>query len=161
MNPRCVPAALGLLILAQLIPAQASSGWAGRQSPTQRTVVLTGTVACVDKSGHSLAADRECPLDPGKFVLTTTDGTLYSFLSTDVMTAMFTDTRVRQRLLRITALEHPGHQLEVDTVQSIKDGKLYDIYYYCDICNITEYAPGPCPCCRKELEFKETPASEP
>jgi rubrerythrin len=47
--------------------------------------------------------------------------------------------------------------LELIKVQSIREGKLYDIYYFCEICNIREYAPGLCPCCRNELEFRETP----
>jgi hypothetical protein len=42
-------------------------------------------------------------------------------------------------------------------VQSIREGKLYDIYYFCELCNVRAYAPGPCPCCRNELEFRETP----
>ncbi len=37
------------------------------------------------------------------------------------------------------------------------DGKLHDVHYYCEVCNITAYAPGLCPCCRREMELKETP----
>jgi len=41
-------------------------------------------------------------------------------------------------------------------VQSVKEGKLYDIFYYCEVCSITAYTPGLCPCCRNELEFRES-----
>ena len=32
-------------------------------------------------------------------------------------------------------------QLEIVLVQSIREGKLYDIYYFCELCNIRAYAP--------------------
>jgi len=73
------------------------------------------------------------------------------------MTAVFTDTRVRQRELQVTARLHAGDQLEIIKVQSVKEGKLYDIFYYCEVCSITAYTPGLCPCCRNELEFREKP----
>jgi rubrerythrin len=73
------------------------------------------------------------------------------------MTAMFTDMRVRQRDLQITARLRAGDQLELIKVQSVKEGKLYDLFYFCEVCNIRAYAPGPCPCCRNEMEFRETP----
>jgi hypothetical protein len=63
---------------------------------------------------------------------------------------------VRERELQITARLREGNQLETIKVQSVKDGKLYDIYYFCDICSIRAYTPGLCPCCRNELEFRET-----
>ena len=78
-------------------------------------------------------------------------------LPTDTMTAVFTDTRVRQRELQVTARLRAGDQLEIIKVQSVKEGKLYDILYYCEVCSITAYTPGLCPCCRNELEFREKP----
>lgn len=31
------------------------------------------------------------------------------------------------------------------------DGKLKLITYWCDVCSIRDYTPGPCRCCQKEL----------
>jgi hypothetical protein len=73
------------------------------------------------------------------------------------MTAMFSDPRVRQQELQITGRLNPTGQVEVTKVRSVKEGRLYDIYYFCDVCNITAYAPGPCACCRREYELRETP----
>jgi rubrerythrin len=126
-------------------------------------MVLRGHVTCMDSRGKAIPVDQECAADSESphLVLHTDDGKSYSFVSTDAQAAMLADTRVRQRLLQITAARHADGQLETITVQSIKDGKLYDIYYFCQLCNITTYSPGLCPCCRQELEFKEAPASEP
>jgi len=34
------------------------------------------------------------------------------------------------------------------------EGKLKLITYYCDVCNIRDYTPGPCRCCQKELTLE-------
>jgi hypothetical protein len=34
------------------------------------------------------------------------------------------------------------------------EGKLQIITYYCDVCNIRDYTPGPCRCCQKELTLE-------
>jgi hypothetical protein len=92
-----------------------------------------------------------------RFGFASKEGKLYRFAPNDVMTPVFTDSRVRQRELQVTARLRGGDQLEIIKVQSIKQGKLYDISYFCEVCTITAFVPGLCPCCRNELEFRETP----
>lgn len=119
--------------------------------------VVRGRALCLDSSGRpsdSLFASDETSR---QFGFASNDGKLYKFLPADTMTAMFTDARVRQRELQITARLLARDELELIKVQSVKDGKLYDIFYFCEVCNIKAYAPGLCPCCRNELEFRETP----
>lgn len=127
----------------------------------KKQVVLDGRVSCVEASGRVIPDQDDCSSESAKFLFHSKDGNTYTFVPDDALTPMFTDHRVRQRDLQLTAWERQKGQLELVAVQSVKNGKLYDIYYYCDICNITAYAPGPCPCCRRELEFKEAPAPEP
>lgn len=117
--------------------------------------VIRGRVVCLDS--RSRGDSIGCTDSGNNFGLMSADGKRYEFLSSDSSTAMFADSRVRQRELQITAKLLPDNKLEIVTVQSIRDGKLYDIYYFCELCNITAYAPGPCVCCRQELEFRETP----
>ncbi len=33
---------------------------------------------------------------------------------------------------------------------AVENGKVRLITYYCDVCNIRAYTPGPCACCQKE-----------
>ncbi len=73
---------------------------------------------------------------------------------------MFTDERIRRNELQITARLISDHQMEIIKVQVAKEERLYDVHYYCEVCSITAYAPGPCACCGEEMEFIETPASE-
>ena len=118
-------------------------------------VVIRGRAVCLDAGGRPVDSLFACTTN-SRFGFASKDGKLYKFLPTDT-TGMFTDIRVRQRDLQVTARLHGDAQLEIINVQSIKAGKLYDIYYFCEVCNIKAYAPGPCPCCRNELEFRETP----
>lgn len=119
--------------------------------------VIRGRAVCLDASGRETDALFGCDGTSHRFGFASKDGRLYQFSATDAMTAMFSDVRVRQRELQVTARLRAGGQLEVIKVQSIKEGKLYDIFYFCEVCNIKAYAPGPCPCCRNDLEFRETP----
>ena len=120
-------------------------------------VVVRGHAVCLDSTGRESDSFFGCEDANHAFGFASKTGKLYRFLPGDAMTAMFSDTRVRQRELQVTARLQSNDRLEVIKVQSIKEGRLYDIFYYCDVCNIKSYAPGLCPCCRNELEFKETP----
>ncbi len=123
-------------------------------------VVLRGRAFCVDSKGRQLDAAEKCDSENSRFSFKTSSGKAYSFLPSDLSTAIFTDSRVRARDLQLTANLYPEGQLEIIKVQSVKEGKLYDLYYFCEVCNITAYAPGPCTCCREEMEFRETPARD-
>jgi len=123
----------------------------------ERFVVTKGHIVCLDAQGHPIDSLFACREANARFGLASREGKLYKFLPTDTMTPVFTDSRVRERELQITGRLHGSDQLEIIKVQSIKDGKLYDIYYFCELCNIKAYTPGLCPCCRNELEFRETP----
>lgn len=140
-----VAAALASLTSAQSLAAQ-----------DHAFVILRGRAVCLDAFDKPVDSPFACSETNPRFGFASKDGKLYRFPQTDSMITVFTDSRVRERELQITARLRESNQLETIKVQSIKDGKLYDIYYFCDICNIRAYTPGLCPCCRNELEFRET-----
>lgn len=146
---------LSTLISAIVLSAPLKAGYARDSDPP--LVVVRGRAVCLDSSGRPSDSLFACDETSRAFGLATKDGKLYKFLPGDAMTAMFTDMRVRQRELQVTARLQPSDRLEIIKVQSVKEGKLYDIFYFCEVCNIRAYAPGLCPCCRNELEFRETP----
>ncbi|MFL6214283.1 MAG: hypothetical protein ACJ74J_10380 [Blastocatellia bacterium] len=123
-------------------------------------MVLRGHVVCIDAAGTPLDSVLRCN-EPGvRYAFLDKNSKRHDFSATDASAAIFTDLRVRQRELQITAQLTAKNQLELIRVQSIREGKLYDLYYFCELCNIRAYAPGLCPCCRNEMEFRETPATE-
>jgi len=156
MNRRLVPLAIVLLTLSSLSPHALS-----RQSSESRSlVVLRGHVVCA-QGVEGAAPDSGCKGEGNaRFSFTTTAGKRYGFVPNDEEAAIFSDHRVRERDLQLTVKVHPGDRLELVKVQSIRQGKLYDLYFFCELCNITAYAPGLCPCCRNELEFRETEATD-
>lgn len=148
------------LLTALILVMPFSSLAARRQSDTPdkyKLTVIQGHAVCLDASGRASEQLFGCNDSSVHFALVDRDAKLHNFALADTGTAIFTDVRVRQRELQVTARLDSKNQLEVIRVQSIKEGKLYNLYYFCEICNITAYAPGPCPCCGKELEFRETP----
>jgi hypothetical protein len=143
-----------LLILALAWAAQGSPAVAASPDPPPREAVeLRGRAVCVDAAGHRQACGR----DPERFALESADGALHPFAPEDVLAAIFKDARVRDRDLAIRARPRADGVLEIVKVYSVKQGKLHDVHYYCEVCAITAYAPGPCPCCRREMELRETP----
>jgi hypothetical protein len=115
----------------------------------------TGRVVCLKPALDPDSAGGDCSL----YGLRTEDK-LYQFLPEDPRTEIFSDPRVRERTLRVTGRLKDGDRIEITAVQSIRDGQPHDLYYRCEVCNITAYAGGPCACCQADLEFRETPAAE-
>lgn len=128
--------------------------------PIAPQIVVQGTVYCLDEAGNRLSADHDCSKAPHLYEIISVDKKLYKFSPDDVLTAMFKESRVRKLKLQITGLLGNQNTLEIASLQALHDGKLYDIFYYCDICSITAYGPGDCPCCYNPLEFREKPALE-
>ncbi|MEK6405591.1 MAG: hypothetical protein AABN34_01365 [Acidobacteriota bacterium] len=152
---------LSPLLVTVLLWATLSSAAAANpislQAEGYTLTVIRGRALCLDAAGREVETLFGCSEASQRFGFASKDGRLYKFLPADPMTPVFTDVRVRQRELQLTARLHTGGQLEVIKVQSVKEGKLYDIFYFCEVCTITAYTPGLCPCCRNELEFRETP----
>lgn len=148
---------LSVTFISPMPPASPATEASSAQVSGPSLTVVRGRAVCYDASGREVTSLFGCPETGGRFGFASSDGNLYKFLPGDTMTPVFTDSRVRQSELQLTARLHGLDQLEIIKVQSIKAGKLYDIFYYCDICSITAYVPGPCPCCRNELEFREKP----
>ncbi|HEY0457445.1 MAG TPA: hypothetical protein VGE41_13825, partial [Verrucomicrobiae bacterium] len=40
-------------------------------------------------------------------------------------------------------------------LHSLKDGKRFELFYYCDVCSITTSIPGACMCCREPVKLVE------
>lgn len=151
-----LPLLLAALLLAPFFSPVAAQQ--GKATDSMKRITLRGRAVCLDESDKPLDPKHDCNHPASRFGFLTTDGKLYAFVPEDALTAMFTDRRVRERELQIAALLHSKDQLELVKLQSVKNGKLYDLYFFCEVCTITAYGPGPCSCCYAELEFRETPA---
>ncbi|RPJ86183.1 MAG: hypothetical protein EHM18_07530 [Acidobacteria bacterium] len=121
-------------------------------------LTIEGTVVCATEQGSVLPSADTCS-GSHNYALRT-QGKVYFFLKQDPRAEIFHDARVRARRLRISGWARPGNRIEIIKLQSVRDGLLYDLYYFCETCNIKALVGGPCPCCQADLEFRETPVQE-
>jgi hypothetical protein len=50
--------------------------------------------------------------------------------------------------------------LKVEKVQTVVNGKVHDVDYWCENCQFSNPQPGPCRCCGGETSFRELPAKQ-
>ncbi|HET6573216.1 MAG TPA: hypothetical protein VFG68_06415 [Fimbriiglobus sp.] len=130
-------------------------GVCGGEPPKPKTApkqpkVYTGKVAP--------PKDSKGKPDKRKLVLAADDGTSYPLVEDGASRMLFLDSRLRGRPVRLTALRVPDtRKLQVVRVQTVKDGTVYDVDYWCETCQISLDHPGPCFCCGEEVELRERP----
>jgi hypothetical protein len=146
-------AAVSSLLGLTLSAGSASAQTASRVAAEGAVVELRGRVVCLGDG----AVLRPCAAASDRFALETPEGGRYVFRPGDPLTAMFADERVRQRELVVRAQRAPADELETIKVYSVRDGRLHDLDYFCEVCNVVAYAPGLCPCCRRPMVLRETP----
>lgn len=69
------------------------------------------------------------------------------------------DKRLINQELQLEGMPGPGGVFVVSRLYAVKNGKLYKIQYYCQVCNITYVQPGHCYCCGRETELQEVPVT--
>lgn len=144
----------GALVLAlslQSAPAETPSRLA--VAADEAVVELRGRVVCLAEG----AAAGPCAGASPRFAFETPAGERHAFRAGDALAAVFADERVRERELLLRARKAASDELETIKVYSVRNGKLHDLDYFCEVCNIVAYAPGPCPCCRRPMALRETP----
>jgi hypothetical protein len=124
----------------------------------ERASVFEGKVVpladLIAKSGTKLDADAA----PFWLALVCDDGKVYPLVKDDGGRMFFKDKRLLNRPMRLTGRLIPGSNLlQVTNVHSYRDGKLHDVYYWCDICSIRGYELHNCDCCGDLMVLREVP----
>ena len=126
---------------------------AAQPAPSSDSVQWRGRAVCVDDTG----ALEPCAAESNRYALQGPGGVLRWFKAGDPLAAVFDDERVRAQDVVATVRPGADGTGELIKVYSAKHGKLHDVRYFCEICNVTSFTPGLCPCCRAEMELRETP----
>lgn len=125
-------------------------------APEEKSSTFIGKVVPVknltEKSGVKLDRDASPFL-----VALVVDGKACLILKDDGGRRFYKDERLLNREYRITGRLIGATMLQVLSVQSIKNGQLYDIYYWCDICAIRRNEKKDCECCGGPMELREEP----
>ena len=123
-----------------------------------REIELQGRVVCLPEEMHRIYQTDLPTNHEHLYGFKTTNGIYYTLLRTKLSEALFADARVRDKELLLTGNLLPKSQIfDVTKMKSIRNGVVYDLYYYCDICAIRTIAPGPCVCCQAPVELVEKP----
>ncbi len=143
------------------LPTFAVLAQAQDAAPQFKPVVLRGRVVNL---ADVMQQKYQATLEPQRAViycLKTTDNKFYPFLPTDLAAAIYDDERFRQRELQVTARTFPDFPfIEIIKLQSVKWGRVFDLYYFCNVCNIVTHKPGPCECCQDPVVFTEEPVKD-
>ena len=127
-----------------------------------RPVELQGHVVCLVEELHRRYQAELPTRHEHLWGFKATDGRCYTLLPGKYSEAIFVDQRVRAKELRVKARLFPGTQaLELTYFQSIKNGVVQDLYYYCDVCAIKTVSPQVCACCQGPVVLIEKPLGQP
>ena len=139
------------LVFAPL--AQTQDGQAAR---------LRGRIVCLtEELERENKVTPDCVTRGHVYALKTSEGKLHPLLPTDSAAAVWLDERYRKLDLQIVARRFSQTEfIEVINYQTWRNDKLFDLDYYCIVCNISVYKPGPCECCQDPVEYREVPATE-
>lgn len=93
----------------------------------------------------------------GAPVLKAKEKTYRLLASDDEMKETLEDKRIAGRMLQVEGNWKTPDTFQVQRFFTVHDGKLFKLTYYCYVCNITTYKPGPCECCQRPVEPREVP----
>ena len=148
----------GPLIIA-LVVLSMWSALTNSAEPESKTTTLEGKVVplagILEKFGSKL--DPEAA--PQWLALVTNDGKVYPLIKDDGSRLFFADSHLQNRTMRVSGrLFQDTHLLQVLSVNSVKNGQLHEIYYWCDICSIRRNELlKKCDCCGGPMELREEP----
>lgn len=158
------------MIIATLatVPARADLARrpAGQKNSVARTepaVKLRGQVlpyreAVGRKTGQALVEEWGRDL----LAFQTEEGRILPLLPTEAARFFYQDRRMWRRRMEVTSRVDPNvPAVSMLEVRAVKGDRLYEIFYWCDICSIKMYQLKQCECCQGPVQIREHPVGEP
>jgi hypothetical protein len=149
-------AALVAALALALSPALcALGGAAGKARYFQGKVVPLAKL--LEKKGVQLDKDAA----PLWLALAGDDGKVYPLIKDAGSRMFFKDAKMLDRTVRLTGqLLADSQLLQVVNIHTVKQGELFDVFYWCDICAIRESELVACGCCGGPMELREVPVKK-
>lgn len=119
---------------------------------TQAADAATGTNALVELKGRVVPVP-----DSTNLQFQVESGPNYKLLPSRDAKALFADTNLHSRFLIAKGQIHSRESAfeVIGKLHEVRNNKIYELYYYCDICSIETSFPGPCLCCREDVVLRE------
>ena len=126
-------------------------------APSRFTGKVVPLKDLLEKAGSKLDRDAE----PFWLALVTAEGKVYPIIKDAGGRRYFKDERLRNREVQITGrLFANTGLLQVLSALGLKDGKAYDLHYWCDICAIKRHELMAYECCGGLMELREEPVGK-
>jgi hypothetical protein len=123
-----------------------------------RTETFDGKVVPLAGVLEKLGARLDPDAAANSLALVTDDGKVYPLVKDDGARMFWKDKRLLERRMRLAARVLPDvGMLQVVQVNSWVNGRLCDVYYWCDVCSIRRNEAGKCDCCGAALVLHEEP----
>jgi hypothetical protein len=120
----------------------------------EKQVELTGRIVCLTEEKHALDHTPIPEKHAHVYGFKSKDETLYTLGRTKYSEALFVEPRLRSEDLILKGRIRK-QMLEVERIRSLRDGVVYDVFYFCSVCNIESVSPGRCECCQGPVELTE------
>ena len=128
------------------------------ETPKPKDVELKGKIICLSEEMHKQYKVELSAEHDHLYGVKTMDDKYYTLLRTSLSETLFVDKRLHKKDLIINGRVFPNTQLlEVVQIQSLRNGVIHELYYYCDTCYIRAVAPGNCDCCQAPVVLIEKP----
>jgi hypothetical protein len=126
------------------------------KSTASEQIEIRGKVVCLLEEMHTRHALELSAQHDHQYALKTSDGKYFTLVRGRVSEAIFSDARIRAKELILRGRVFPGTMLfEPSRLRSVRNGVVYDLFYYCDVCSIETVSPAECVCCRGPVELTE------
>jgi len=120
-----------------------------------KQIVVRGILVCLGSKLH----EPPCKTQGTSLAIRETDGRLFPLTDGESSNILIQEKNLQTNQFQLILKEVVGGKaFKIIKSQLIRRGKVYDFYYFCEICNITTYIPGPCMCCRAPTQYREAQA---
>jgi hypothetical protein len=122
---------------------------------SSENIVVRGSLVCTGKDRREVP----CTGTDDVVALKNSEGRLFPLKSDKSVETLRTEKRIHSIEFQLTLRQTQAPPVyEIIKSQFVRNGTLYDFFYFCEVCNITTYHAGLCMCCREETEYREKPA---
>lgn len=90
-------------------------------------------------------------------VIETADHKSYTVSGDEFTKAQMADLKLNGREMELDGRFTSPNHFEASRIYTVKNGKRYDVTYWCDVCSIRTHMPGRCMCCQGPTELQEIP----
>ena len=127
------------------------------ENTSRRFRLLAVLVAAASASAAttSLRGRLALPAEDAPLRLVTAEDETVELAAGPGLEATMRDKQLAERTWEVRGQMLDDGRFAVEKIFTVKDGELYRVTYYCEICHITTHEPGRCMCCQGDTDLRE------